>query len=257
MFISSDLFCWPGRNVSFLHLSNILNPTMRKSTKFQPGIAFPILICLLVFVASCTKEYSLDITVQPANSGTVNLSPSSTEFEEGTEVILSPVPNSGFKFASWSGSDASACNNDRIVMSKDMIITANFDLQDMIRLKTGSGLNSGAEIYFVALSKNVNYFDLTTEEKFNYDKTQGDWYSDGGVIPFTTDYKEIETDIGDYYFMIRASGLVMVTTITVISGKQTFEIYGTGYGVSVRVLDDTKSTRVFEEKSRKTITIRR
>ena len=227
---------------------------MRKSTKFQPGIAFPILICLLVFVASCTKEYSLDIAVQPANSGTVNVFPNSPEYEEGTEVLLTPVPSSDYKFASWSGSDASAVNDDRIVMIKDMIITANFELQDLIRLKTGAGLNPGAQIYFVALSKNVNYFDLTTDQKFDYDKTQADWYSDGGVIPFTTDYKEIETGIGDYYLMLRAYGMVMVTTKTVISGKQTLEIYSSGYGVSVRVLEDTKSSRVFEDESRRTVT---
>lgn len=230
---------------------------MRKAIHFHPGIAYPILICLLVFVASCTKEYSLDITVQPANSGSVNLSPSGDPYEEGTEVILSPVPNSGYKFASWSGSDASAVNNDRIVMSKDMIITANFDLQHMIRLKTGVGLNPGAEIYFVALSKN-NYFDLTTDEKFNYDKNQADWYVDGGVIPFTTDYKEFDLDIGDYYFMLRASGLVMITTITVISGKQTIEIYATQFGgISVDISESTKSSLRKEENPRRTITIRR
>ena len=231
---------------------------MRKSTEFQPCIAFPILICLLVFVASCTKEYSLDITVQPANSGNVNLSPNSALYEEGTEVILSPVANSGYKFASWSGSDASSVNNDRIVMSKDMIIPANFDLQDMIRLKTGVGLNPGAEIYFVALSKNVNYFDLTTNEKFDYDKTQADWYSDGGIIPFTTDYKEIDTDIGKYYIMLRASGMVMVTTITVISGKQTLEIYATQFGgISVDISESSKSSWLHKEEQRRTVTIRR
>ena len=37
-------------------------------------------------------------------------------------------------------------------MDKDMTITANFDLMNVIRLKTGTGLNPGATINFVALS---------------------------------------------------------------------------------------------------------
>ena len=229
---------------------------MRKSTKFQPGIALLLLIFMLGLVAGCTNDYALDITIQPPNSGTVNVAPNNDQYEEDTPVILSPVPQSGYKFSSWSGSDASAISNDIIIMSKDMAITANFELQHMIRLKTGVGLNPGAGIYFVALSKNVNYFDLTTDQKFDYDKNQADWYIDGGVIPFTTDYKEIDTGIGEYYFMLRASGLVMVTTIDVISGKQTFEIYSEGYGVSVDVIESTKRSMSKEEKPRKTITYR-
>ena len=205
--------------------------------------------------ADFQAQYSLNVNIQPVGSGTVNLSPSGGIYEEGTEVTLSPVPESGYTFASWTGTDASSVNSDRIVMSKDMDITANFELETMIRLKTGVGLNPGASIFFVALSKNVNYFDLTSDEKFNYDKTQADWYSDGGIIPFTTDYKEIDTGIGKYYLMLRASGMVMVTTITVISGKQTLEIYASFGSVSVRILDDTKGTRVFEEKSRRVVII--
>jgi hypothetical protein len=297
---------------------------MKKAIEIQCSIIYLVLISLLVFVASCTKEYSLDIAIQPANSGTVNVSPINDLYEEGTEVLLSPVPQSGYEFNSWSGSDASGIVNDRIVMSKDMKITANFqplyslqvnilpagsgtvslspdggiyeegtevtlsptpesgyiftswsgtdassvidnkivmtkdmditanfDLQTMIRLKTGSGLNPGASIYWVALSKDDNYFDL--EDVWAFEKTDADWYIDGGVIPFTTDYKEFDFEPGKYYFMLRASGLIMRTTKTIISGKQTFEIYASFGSVSVRIVDDTKSTGVFEEESRKEV----
>jgi hypothetical protein len=138
-----------------------------------------------------------------------------------------------------------------------MKLTANFDLQHMIRLKTGTGLNAGAEIYFVALSKNVNYFDLTSDQKFNYDKTQADWYIDGGIIPFTTDYKEFDFDPGNFYMMLRAAGLVMVTTIDVLAGKQTFEIYAEGYSISIDVIENTKSSALKVEKQRRSVTIRR
>ena len=102
-----------------------------------------ILLCLLASLASCTKEYSLDIRVEPPNSGSVNASPGGGDYEEGTEVILSPVPSSGYKFDAWSGSDASNINGNRIVMSKDMSITANFDLQRTISLITISMMRIG------------------------------------------------------------------------------------------------------------------
>lgn len=229
---------------------------MKKGTFTQAGMASMLGLCLLLLAAKCTKEYSLDISVQPANSGTVNVSPGGGEYEEGTEVSLSPVPSSGYRFDSWSGSDASSVNNDRIVMSKDMMLTANFVLQHMIRLKTGTGLNPGGEILFVALSENVNYFDLTSDQKFNYDKTQADWYIDGGIIPFTTDYKEFDLDPGNFYIMLRAVGMVMVTTIDVIAGKQTFEISADGYSISVDVIENTKSTGSLEEQPRKVIITR-
>lgn len=215
-----------------------------------------ILLGLLVSVASCTKEYSLDIKIQPANSGSVNASPGGGEYEEGTEVLLSPIPSSGYKFDTWSGSDASNVSNNRIFMSKDMMITANFDLQHMIRLKTGSGLNSGVEIYFVALSKNVNYFDLESEDLFAYNKHDADWYIDGGIIPFTTGYKEFDLALGEYYFMLRAPGYALVTTIDVIAGKQTIEVYSQGYGVKVDVYQSTKSSAPTEKPQRKTMIYR-
>jgi len=199
----------------------------------------------------------LDIKVEPPNSGSVNASPSGGDYEEGTEVILSPVPSSGYKFDTWSGSDASNISGNRIVMNKDMSITANFDLQHMIRLKTGSGLNSGVEIYFVALSKNVNYFDLESDDLFAYSKHDADWYIDGAIIPFTTDYKEFDLALGEYYFMLRAPGYALVTTIDVISGKQTIEIYSVGYGVRIDVYESTKGLRVHEKDQRKTIIYRR
>ena len=104
------------------------------------------------------------------------------------------------------------------------------DQYPAIRLKTGTGLNSGASIYFVALSKDVNYFDLTSDEAFAYVKTEADWYIDGGIIPFTTSYKEFTLTLGTYYFLMRGSGTVVVTTKTISDCDQTFVISGTTYG---------------------------
>ena len=139
-------------------------------------------------------------------------------------------------------------------MSKNMDLTANFEMTTSIRLQTGSGLNSGAHIYFVALSKNTNYFDLPTDSLFTYRKTDADWYIDGDMIPFTTDYKEFILNTGEYYLLLSGSGTVMVTTVTVLTGKQTFLIYGGQFGgLWVDVVPDGKSAPIIEEKPRRVI----
>lgn len=99
-----------------------------------------------------------------------------------------------------------------------------------IRLKSGTGLNYGAHIFFIALSKNVNYFDLSPDDLFAYRKADADWYVDGDVIPFTTEYKEFKLSTGDYYLLLSASGLVAVTTMTVVEGEQTILVSGSQFG---------------------------
>jgi uncharacterized protein (TIGR02145 family) len=85
---------------------------------------------LLMLGASCKKtpEYSLKVDIQPAGSGTVSLSPVGGKYEEGTEVMLTPNVTSTHKFYNWGGTDASFISNNKIVMSKDMTITANFEM---------------------------------------------------------------------------------------------------------------------------------
>jgi hypothetical protein len=236
--------------------TGIMKKKMGKAIKTQKSIAYLFLLCLLLFIPSCTKEYSLKVNILPAGSGTISLLPGGGTYEEGTEVTLTPVPESDYKFTVWSGADASYLNNDKLVMSKNMDITANFEMKTLIRLKTGSGLNNGAQIYFVALSKDVNYFDLSVDEKFGYRKTDADWYIDGELIPFTTDYKEFDLTTGEYYFLLSATGVVVVTTVTISSGKQTILISGSNGMINIDVSESSKSMHV-EGKSSKTITYKR
>jgi hypothetical protein len=373
---------------------------MRKMTKIQHIISRLFFTCLIVFSVGCKKDevqYSLKTSIQPANSGTVDLSPSGANYAEGLEVTLSPKPAAGYQFDKWGGTDASLVSNNKIVMSKNMDIIANFSLSSysisasvspansgtitgsgsfnygqtvslkaksavgytftnwtengtqvskdtvfsftananrtlvanfilssyaisasvspansgtiagtgsfnygqnvsltataadgfkftnwtengtqvstnstysftananrtlvanfnmktLIRLKTGTGLNSGAHIYFVALSKNADYNNFTTEQLFAYKKTDADWYIDGDVVPFTTNYKEFGLDTGEYKLFVSASGTVMYSTVTVVSGKQTYSISGTTFGgIDFDVIKDSKSSMILEKKTR-------
>jgi hypothetical protein len=121
----------------------------------------------------------------------------------------------------------------------------------MIRLKTGTGLNPGATINFVALSKDDNYFDL--EDVFAFGKADADWYIDGDVIPFTTNYKDLNNTHGKYYLLLRASGFALRTTIDVVSGKQTLLISASSYGGVDIDLEQPKGQLFFEHNIKKVI----
>ena len=104
----------------------------------------------------------------------------------------------------------------------------------MIRLKTGGGLNYGAQVYFMALSKNTHFAELPGNI-FEYDKTKADWYIDGGEIPFTTDYKKFNKPVGEYYYLLKASGVAMMSRIEVLEGKQTWKIYASSGSLRIDI----------------------
>lgn len=111
----------------------------------------------------------------------------------------------------------------------------------MIRLKSGSGLNYGAQIYFVALSKNTHFGDLPGNI-FDYDKTNADWYIDGGEIPFTTDYKKFTKPIGEFHYLLRSGRIkpgviksAMMSRIEVKEGKQTWLIYISSGSLNIKI----------------------
>ncbi len=110
-----------------------------------------------------------------------------------------------------------------------------------IRLKTGTGLVNGGTIYFLALSQNENFMEHP--DVFSYDKTDADWYIDGGTIPFTTDYKKFLEPAGEYYYLLKASGVAMSGRKTIDSEKQTWSVYAEslGYGVPASLKIDIEN----------------
>ena len=68
-------------------------------------------------------KYTLSASASPSTGGSV--SPSSGSYTNGTVVILTATPKSGYKFSSWSGcsSSTTSCN---VTMSKNTSVTAIF-----------------------------------------------------------------------------------------------------------------------------------
>ena len=68
-------------------------------------------------ISSCTKEFVLDIRVNPPEGGSVF--PSNGTFKNGTTVTLNATPNSEYVFTGWSG-DAIG-NNTTVKVTEDDI----------------------------------------------------------------------------------------------------------------------------------------
>ncbi len=75
------------------------------------------------FVQVCT------LSVNTTGSGSVTLNPSGGVYDVNTEVILTPVPVSGWEFDSWSGDLSGSTVPDTITMNANKSITAVFTEQ--------------------------------------------------------------------------------------------------------------------------------
>jgi N-acetylneuraminic acid mutarotase len=75
--------------------------------------------------------YTLNVTKSPMEVGLVMRSPDLMLYIYGTEVILTPIPSSGFLFSEWTGADAVDLNSNEnetwsIIMDSNKDLIANF-----------------------------------------------------------------------------------------------------------------------------------
>lgn len=69
-------------------------------------------------------KYTIDITTK--GKGTVSKSPDASYYEEGSKVTLTAVPQSGYKFLSWSGDVSGTDESVSVTMDKNRNVTATF-----------------------------------------------------------------------------------------------------------------------------------
>ena len=92
----------------------------------------PLTSILNVTDGSVTVQAPVNYTLTAGSSGngTVTLNPAGGTYASGTTVTLTPVPNSGYTFGSWSGTNAGNIVNTggiyTIVMNSNKSVTANF-----------------------------------------------------------------------------------------------------------------------------------
>jgi len=77
------------------------------------------------FIDQTQTQYSLTVTANPSNGGTVELS-SQAPYTNGQVVFLTPHPATGYTFTGWAGDLTGSTNPGQITITRNMVVTANF-----------------------------------------------------------------------------------------------------------------------------------
>ncbi len=80
----------------------------------------------LTITKPSVPTYTLSTSVEPWGSGSVNVSPLQSSYEEGTMVVLAASPASGYEFDRWSGDASGMAGSILITMNSNKHVTANF-----------------------------------------------------------------------------------------------------------------------------------
>jgi len=75
-----------------------------------------------------TAPIQYNLTVNTVGSGSITLDPAGGTYSAGTEVKLTPVPDTGWAFNGWSGDLSGYSNPETIVMNTDKTVIATFDV---------------------------------------------------------------------------------------------------------------------------------
>ena len=104
---------------------NVANSTL------QPGTTFPLTVTdklMLVKLTMSTDTQPLTLTVTPSAGGTVTSNPavSDWEFANGTSVVLTATPNTGYTFDGYTGDVTQYGASVALTMSAPKAVTATF-----------------------------------------------------------------------------------------------------------------------------------
>lgn len=72
------------------------------------------------------ESHSLSVLVE--GNGRVEIAPEQSSYPDGTEVILKAFAQDGFRFSYWSGDWSGEAAEVRLIMNKDLTVTAHFEV---------------------------------------------------------------------------------------------------------------------------------
>jgi uncharacterized protein (TIGR02145 family)/uncharacterized repeat protein (TIGR02543 family) len=76
-----------------------------------------------IFEANSPNTFALTVL---APNGTVQKAPDQTQYNSGSVVVLTAVPNAGYQFTGWSGGITGTTNPSSVTMNEAKTVTANF-----------------------------------------------------------------------------------------------------------------------------------
>jgi hypothetical protein len=106
---------------------------------------------IIAYFDTLPSDLTLTIEIDPIDRGTVGINPANDYYYQGEEVILTPMPNTGYMFNSWNGNISPITDNDNgtytLIMDNNEVIVANFDLKThQVDTAFDFGLTVGVEI---------------------------------------------------------------------------------------------------------------
>ena len=97
---------------------------------FSSESVFTVLFALVTVFACEVEEpiptYTLTTSVTPSEGGKIVVSPQAPNYQEGTQVTLTPEPNENWVFKQWEGDATGSTTPLQITMTSNKSITGVF-----------------------------------------------------------------------------------------------------------------------------------
>ena len=183
---------------------------------------------LFVCLTSCTKEFILDVRVNPPNSGTVF--PSEGTFKDGSTITLNAAPNAEYVFSNWSGDAIGSNTSVNVTIDDNKSVVANFRLRQYELTTNVKGEGSISET-IINTGKSTDY-DSGTRVSLEAIPAQG-YYFTGWSGALTGDANPAELTID--------SPKSVTATFEKLSYELRVQTIGEG-SVSEQIIDTGKST---------------
>ena len=193
-----------------------------------------LIILSLILYSSCTKEYTLNVTVSPPEGGSV--SPNIGTYKDGSSVSVVATPAGEYEFSRWSGDETGTSNVLNFQMNGNKNIVAQF-----VKRKYSLTINTQGEgtvsEQLISSGKSTDYSSGSVV-KLTANPSTG-YYFSGWSGDVTGDTNPIEVNIDkpktitakfekqSYALEVKIEGEGTVSEEIVATGKSTDYLYGT------------------------------
>jgi len=187
----------------------------------------------LFAISSCTKEFVLDIIVNPPEGGSVF--PSDGTFKNGTTVTLNATPNNEYVFTGWSGDAIGNNTSVQVTVDDNKSVVANFRL---VQYELTTSVNGQGSITETIINTGKTDYDSGTKVRLEAVPAQGyyfkEWSGDlqGDTNPADLIINSVKNVTAtfeklSYELRIQTVGEGTVTEEIISTGKSTDYLYGT------------------------------
>jgi len=188
----------------------------------------------LILYSSCTKEYTLNVTVSPPDGGSV--SPAIGTYKDGSSVSIVATPAGEYEFSRWSGDESGTSNVLNFEMNGNKNIVAEF-----VKRKYSLTINTLGEgtvsEQLISSGKSSDYSSgsvvkLTANPSTGYyfSGWSGDVTGDNNPVEINIDRPKTITakfEKQSYALEVKIEGEGTVSEEIVATGKSTDYLYGT------------------------------